>query len=157
MKIAGTAGGGDVASSNGQVTLYLFPQNDGTHTALVFDRNGNPLATLSSEGGKYVITPIGPQQVTGSELPKTDADKQFALDALASILNLKSFADQIAASLSTQTPTGGSHGSSFMPSEIFPGSGPAAPMPITIVIPPATNVSPVLADTNTSAGRLKFF
>ncbi len=142
MKVVGTTGGGDVSSANGQVTLYLFPHNDGTHTALVFDRNGNPLATLSSEGGKYVITPIGPQQVTGAELPKTDADKLFALDALASILKVKSFADQITDSIPTQTPTSGSHGSSSPPSEIFPGLGSAASTPFTIVIPPATNVLP---------------
>ncbi len=145
MKIDGTAGGGDVGSNNGEVTLYIFRQGDGEHKASVLDQNGNAIATLTSEGGKLVLTPTGPSQFNTHEQGKTPADLAAELSALDAILKLRGIGGSgILADAQPQSTT--HHGSSspigdtstppLTPNDAVP---PSIVIPVTIVIPPAPN------------------
>ncbi|CAN5277520.1 hypothetical protein BH10PSE11_BH10PSE11_04100 [soil metagenome] len=144
MKIDGTAGGGDVGSNNGEVTLYIFRQGDGEHKASILDQNGNTIATLTSEGGKLVLTPTGPSQFSSHEQGKTPADLAAELSALEAILKLKGITGGSGIIADAQPQTTKPHGSSSLigdtstppvtPNDATP---PAIVIPITIVIPPA--------------------
>lgn len=145
MKIDGTAGGGDVGSNNGEVTLYIFRQGDGEHKAFVLDQNGNAIATLTSEGGKLVLTPTGPSQFSSHDQGKTPADLAAELSALDAILKLRGIGGSgILADAQPQSTT--QHGSSspigdtstppLTPNDAVP---PSIVIPVTIVIPPAPN------------------
>jgi large repetitive protein len=105
-KITGSAG--DIAVDDGAVTLSIFHQDDGLHQATVLDQNGDPVTTISSDGGKLTLTPTGPSQFAADERAKTDADKAFELDALNGILQIKNLAGHLDGSTSI-----GMHGSSF--------------------------------------------
>src|SRR4051812_25882000 len=105
MQIEGTAGGGDVASDNGKVTLYIFQQDDGLHQATVLDQNGNPIATLRSDGGRLILTPIAPGQFNTDEHSKTDAERAAEIDALNAILHIKDLGNQFITTLSNLQPT----------------------------------------------------
>jgi len=107
-KITGSAG--DIAVDDGATTLSIFHQDDGLHQATVLDRNGDPVGTISSDGGKLKLTSTGPSQFAADEQAKTDADKAFELDALNGILQIKNFAGHFDGSTSI-----GTHGSSFAP------------------------------------------
>ncbi|WFU22125.1 VCBS domain-containing protein [Bradyrhizobium sp. CB1717] len=109
-KIAGSAGGGEVSPDDGSVTLSIYHQNDGLHQATAYDRNGNAIATISSEGGKLELKPTGPAQIAASEQAKTDAEKADEQDALNNILLIKNLADRH----SSDSPNG-AHGSSSPP------------------------------------------
>lgn len=145
MKIDGTAGGGDVGSNNGEVTLYIFRQGDGEHRASVLDQNGNVIATLTSEGGKLILTPTGPSQFDSHLQGKTPADFAAELSALESLLKFKSVAGSgMMADAQPQSTT--RHGSSspfgdpttplLTPSDT---ASPPVVVPVTIVIPPASD------------------
>lgn len=148
MKIDGTAGGGDVGSNNGEVTLYIFRQGDQEHSASVLDQNGNVIATLTSEGGKLILTPTGPSQFDSQWQGKTPADLAAELSALEALLKFKSIAGSgMLADAQPQSTT--RHGSSspfgdpttplLTPSDAAP---PGVVIPVTIVIPPANNDTP---------------
>ncbi|WP_046826308.1 tandem-95 repeat protein [Afipia massiliensis] len=145
MKIDGTAGGGDVGSNNGEVTLYIFRQGDGEHRASVLDQNGNVIATLTSEGGKLILTPTGPSQFDSQLQGKTPADLAAELSALEALLKFKSIAGSgMLADAQPQSTT--RHGSSspfgdpttplLTPSDT---ASPPVVVPVTIVIPPASD------------------
>jgi VCBS repeat-containing protein len=147
MKIEGTAGGGDIASDNGQIKLYIFQQTDGEHKAYVLDQNGNVIATLSSVGGRFVLTPSGPSQFTTSEQNKTDAEKAAEQVALDAILQLKSQGSDLITDL--QPKANGPHGSSFIPDQLTQQTGAleGTITPIMVVLPPIPN-----GDTGVGAG-----
>ena len=113
-KITGSTG--DIAFDDGAATLSIFHQDDGLHQATVLDRNGDAVATISSEGGKLKLTPTGPSQFAANEQAKSDADKAFEFDALNRILQIKDLAGQFNGSSSI-----GAHGSSFAPRLERPG------------------------------------
>ncbi|WP_283806453.1 VCBS domain-containing protein, partial [Bradyrhizobium neotropicale] len=121
-KIAGSAGGGEISPDDGSVTLSIFHQNDGQHQATAYDRNGNAIATISSEGGKLELKPTGPAQIAASEQAKTDADRAGELDALNGILQIKNLGNRYS---STSPGSVGAHGSSSPPGSY--GPGPDAP------------------------------
>lgn len=143
MKIDGTAGGGDVGSNNGEVTLYIFRQGDGEHKASILDQNGNVIATLTSEGGKLVLTPTGPSQFDSHVQGKTPADFAAELIALENMLKFKSVAGsglladaqpQSTKQHGSSSPLGGPATLSVSPDDTAP---PSVVIPVTIVIPPA--------------------
>ena len=134
MKIDGTAGGGDVASNNGKVTLYIFQQDDGLHQATILDQNGNPIGTLRSDGGRWVLTPTAPGQFSADEQGKTDAEKAWELDALNAILRIKDLGDQLFAALST-IPTQTNAGSSYIPAGLYELTGTITPLTIILPVP----------------------
>ncbi|MBR1177225.1 VCBS domain-containing protein [Bradyrhizobium sp. KB893862 SZCCT0404] len=118
-KITGSAGGGEISPDDGSVTLSIFQQNDGLHQATAYDKNGNAIATISSEGGKLELKPTGTAQIAASEQAKTDADRAGELDALNHLLQIKNLADRN----SSNTPGGGGpHGSSSPPGSYSAGS-----------------------------------
>ncbi|MCP3390548.1 VCBS domain-containing protein [Bradyrhizobium sp. CCGB12] len=121
-KIAGSVGGGEISPDDGSVTLSIFHQDDGQHQATAYDRNGNAIATISSEGGKLELMPTGPAQIATSEQPKTDADRADELGALNNILQIKNLADRY----SSDSPNGaGPHGSSSPPPVSYDPGGDA--------------------------------
>ena len=109
-KITGSAGGGGIAADDGAVTLSIFHQDDGLHQATAFDRDGNPIATISSDGGRWALKPNGLSQFTANEEAKTDAEIAAELDALNDILGLKGAGSVTPGAL-------GVHGSSSPPSD----------------------------------------
>lgn len=157
MKIDGTAGGGDVGSNNGEVTLYIFRQGDGEHKASVLDQSGNVIATLTSEGGKLILTPTGPSKFDSQVQGKTPADFAAELSALEALLKFKSVAGsgiladaqpQSTKQHGSSSPLGGPTTPTVTPDDTPPPSGIT---PVTIVIPPANNTS-TTNSTSASAG-----
>jgi VCBS repeat-containing protein len=122
-KITGSAGGGEISSDDGSVTLSIFHQNDGQHQATAYDRNGNAIATISSEGGRLALKPVGLSQIVASEQAKTDADKAAEFDALNSILQIRNLADRYGSA----APDGG--GSGHGSSSPFGSNGPGPVTP----------------------------
>ncbi|MET4799717.1 VCBS domain-containing protein [Bradyrhizobium sp. LB11.1] len=118
-KITGSAGAGEISPDDGSVTLSIFQQNDGLHRATAYDKNGNAIATISSEGGKLELKPTGPTQIAASEQAKTDADRAGELDALNHLLQIKNLTDH---NSSTTPAGGGPHGSSSPPGSYSAGS-----------------------------------
>ncbi len=109
-RIMGSAGGGEIGANDGAVTLSIFHQGDGLHQATAFDRDGHPIATISSDGGRWTLTPNGLSQYTANEEAKTDADEAAEFDALNDILQLKGAGSVTPGAL-------GVHGSSSPPSD----------------------------------------
>jgi VCBS repeat-containing protein len=134
-KILGSAGAGDVAASDGAITLSVFHQEDGLHQAAVLDSNGDPIGTISSDGGKLRLT-MADSSLAADEQAKTDADRAFETDALNRILQVKNLAGHYEGSA-----TIGAHGSSIAPiGSTNQGQGPPAfhADPFFIYIPPAS-------------------
>ncbi|MBR0778071.1 VCBS domain-containing protein [Bradyrhizobium diazoefficiens] len=148
-KIAGSVGGAQVSPDDGSFTLSIFDQHDGQHQATTYDRNGNAIATVSSDGGRLTLKPSGTDQFTTSEQFKTDADKAGEQDALNSILQIQNLGDRNGSAPRDGT---GKPGSSSPPGPSDPGSGGPSFQPGSPDHGPASNVAVDAAFQPGSAG-----
>lgn len=89
MGIRGTAVTLDISSTDGTVSISVIDQHDNqVHAVQVFDRNGNVIGTVTSNGSALTLTPTASFQVIAQESNKTPDQIQQEFNALQHILDV---------------------------------------------------------------------
>ncbi|MGC2780917.1 MAG: VCBS domain-containing protein, partial [Bradyrhizobium sp.] len=107
VKILGGIGGTDIAELDGAVTLSIFHQDRGLSRATIYDQNGDPITTISGDGGKLILTPTSSSHLDTEMQAKSDAERALESDTLNQILQIKTRAGEFA-----DSGANGTHGSS---------------------------------------------
>lgn len=134
MGIRGTAVILDINAVDGRVTMSIVDERDGReHLGEVFDRAGNLIATVTSNGGRLTLTPTATLDVIASFTNKTADMIAREFDAFRVLLSTYDAAKQFFPSLPDRAeivPKGTNHaeGTGIQPSNTTTGLGDPNPL-----------------------------
>jgi hypothetical protein len=131
MGIRGTAVILDISSTDGKVSISVVNQQDNiVHAVQVFDRNGNLIGTVTSNGSSLTLTPTASFQVIAQESNKTPAQVAQEFDAFQQVLSIYDLGKQLVPS--TPPPSDGRRGDANPQTPTKFAGSPISPLTSTI-------------------------